>query len=252
MRPEPQYPERIYQVIGVVPDTKYSDLREDLQIQAFVPIAQLPVTAQAPWMSILIASRVPAAAQLNVQHMLNEKYPGIETQFSNFHQNIVDHLVGDRVMTTALRFLRFSRSSPRRRRTPRRSLLLPRAAPPRDRHSHGPRSQPRPCRCSHARQCLHHAVGRLACRNLARPSRRARSQHLDLGLKPWDPVTLAAAAALLAVVTLAASLVPSCAPPMSIRSTLSVLSQASIASKSLPRFKNLSPFRHDPVFKYRV
>jgi ABC-type lipoprotein release transport system permease subunit len=32
---------------------------------------------------------------------------------------------------------------------------------------------------------------------------------LLFGLKPWDPVTLAGAAALLAVVTLAASLVPS-------------------------------------------
>ena len=48
VRPEPQYPARTYEIIGVVPDTKYSDLREDLQIQAFVPIAQFPVTAEGP------------------------------------------------------------------------------------------------------------------------------------------------------------------------------------------------------------
>ena len=27
--PEPRYPERTYQIIGTIPDTKYNDLRED-------------------------------------------------------------------------------------------------------------------------------------------------------------------------------------------------------------------------------
>src|SRR5919198_55139 len=39
---EPGYPEALYEVIGVVSDTKYSSLRELLQPIAFVPIAQHP------------------------------------------------------------------------------------------------------------------------------------------------------------------------------------------------------------------
>jgi hypothetical protein len=63
VRPEPQYPARTYEIVGVVPDTKYSNLRGNPPDQAFVPIAQLPVTAQNPGMATLIASRDPAAAE---------------------------------------------------------------------------------------------------------------------------------------------------------------------------------------------
>ena len=98
VRPEPRYPARTYEIVGVVPDTKYSDLREDRQIQAFAPIAQLPVTAQQPWMAMLIASRDHAAAQVAVRQMLDKNHPGIEIRFSDFQQGILDHLVGDRMM----------------------------------------------------------------------------------------------------------------------------------------------------------
>jgi predicted permease len=57
--PEPQYPERTYEIIGIIPDTKYSDLREDTPPIAFVPASQLPVTAQGPWTAIMIASNDP-------------------------------------------------------------------------------------------------------------------------------------------------------------------------------------------------
>src|SRR5262249_12115145 len=54
VRPEPSYPGRTYQIVGIVPDTKYSDFREDRQVQAFVPMNQLPVpvTAQGPGMAM--------------------------------------------------------------------------------------------------------------------------------------------------------------------------------------------------------
>jgi hypothetical protein len=82
VRPEPQYPARTCEIVGVVPDAKYSDLREDRQVQAFVPIAQLPVTAQGAGTAMLIASLDPAAAQRTVRHLLKEKYPGTEIRFS--------------------------------------------------------------------------------------------------------------------------------------------------------------------------
>ncbi len=54
--PEPQYPERTYQIVGTIADTKYNDLREDTPPMAFVPAAQFPVTAQGPGMAMMIAS----------------------------------------------------------------------------------------------------------------------------------------------------------------------------------------------------
>ena len=56
VRPEPSYPARTCQIVGVVSDTKYSDLRGEPPPQAFVPIAQLPVTAQGRGIAMLIAS----------------------------------------------------------------------------------------------------------------------------------------------------------------------------------------------------
>ena len=95
--PEPQYPERIVHIVGTVPDSKYNDLRIDAEPIAYVPIAQLPVTAEGPGMAIMVASKgaVPANA---IQHVVKAKYPAANFHFVDFQQNIRDKLVGDRVM----------------------------------------------------------------------------------------------------------------------------------------------------------
>ncbi len=209
VRPEPQYPERTYQIVGIVPDTKYSDLRENLQIQAFVPIAQLPVTAQDPYVVMLIASRDSAAEQLAVGHKLGEKYPGIQMQFSNLHQNVVDHLVGDRMMARLSGFFGFLAAllvvvglhgilsyfvAQRRREIGIRMALGA--------------SRGRVVAAMLRNACFMLLVGLVAGTVLALLAARAAGTLL-FGLKPWDPLTLAGAAGLLAVVTLAASLTPS-------------------------------------------
>jgi predicted permease len=96
--PEPQYPERTYEIIGTIPDTKYSDLREDTPPIAFVPATQLPVTAQGPWMAMMIASNDAPAAINVVRRSLQAKYPDMVLEFFDFHQGIHDNLVGDRMM----------------------------------------------------------------------------------------------------------------------------------------------------------
>jgi predicted permease len=96
--PEPQYPERTYEIIGTIPDTKYSDLREDTPPMAFVPAAQLPVEAQNPWFAVMIASDTGPAAIHAIRHNVETKYPNMTVQFFDFQQDIRDHLVGDRMM----------------------------------------------------------------------------------------------------------------------------------------------------------
>jgi predicted permease len=95
--PEPQYPERTYQIIGTIPDTKYGSLREDTPPMAFAPAAQFPVTAQGPGVAMMIASASPVAVN-DVRRAVGAKYPNMILQFFDFQQGIRDNLVGDRMM----------------------------------------------------------------------------------------------------------------------------------------------------------
>jgi predicted permease len=95
--PEPRYPERVYHIVGTIPDSKYNDLRADLEPIAYVPAAQLPVTAQPPFMAIMVASS--GATPVNaIQHAVKARYPAANIQFVDLQQTIHDNLVGDRVM----------------------------------------------------------------------------------------------------------------------------------------------------------
>jgi predicted permease len=96
--PEPQYPARTYQVVGTVADTKYNDLRKDPEPMAFVPIDQLPETAQGPGLAMVIASTDGPAAITAIRRKLASEHPDMILQFRDFQQGIRDNLVGDRMM----------------------------------------------------------------------------------------------------------------------------------------------------------
>ena len=96
--PEPQYPERTYQVVGTIPDTKYNDLRREMEPQAFVPIEQFPVTAQGPGTAIVIASNDSAVTIDAIRRTMQAKYPQMIVQLFDFQEGIRDSLVRDRMM----------------------------------------------------------------------------------------------------------------------------------------------------------
>ncbi|WP_263360030.1 ABC transporter permease [Acidicapsa ligni] len=96
--PEPHYPERTYQIIGTIPDTRYSEMREDSQPIAYVPAAQLPLDAQDPRVSAMIATSIGPDAIVALRHNIEAKYPNMSLQFFDFQQEIRDGLVGDRMM----------------------------------------------------------------------------------------------------------------------------------------------------------
>ena len=96
--PEPEYPERHYQIVGTIPDTKYNDLRADAEPMAFVPIDQLPIDAQRPWLAVMVASSDSAAAINAIRHTVEARYPGVVLEFADVQQNVLDNLVGDRMM----------------------------------------------------------------------------------------------------------------------------------------------------------
>jgi len=105
--PEPSYPERTYQIIGTIPDTKYGDLREDTPPIAFAPAAQLPVDAQGPGVAMMIASDTGPDTITAIRRTLAIKYPGMILQFVNFQEQIRDKLVGDRLMAMLSGFFAF-------------------------------------------------------------------------------------------------------------------------------------------------
>lgn len=57
---EPGYPQAIYQIVGIVQDAKYSDLRSDIPPTAYAPRTQLP--KDDGWAMVVIRSSVPLPA----------------------------------------------------------------------------------------------------------------------------------------------------------------------------------------------
>lgn len=96
--PEPQYPDRVYHIIGTIPDTKYNNLRQATPPMAFAPAAQLPVAAQGPGTGIMIATSGGATTIGDVRRAIVARYPDMSMQFFDFRQGIRDNLVGERMM----------------------------------------------------------------------------------------------------------------------------------------------------------
>jgi len=86
-----------YQIVGVVKDTKYTDLREELGPIVYTPRAQNENPATDA--QILIRSHAPLASLLSaIETMASQADPDADITFSNFHQMIDDGLLRDRLM----------------------------------------------------------------------------------------------------------------------------------------------------------
>lgn len=95
---EPGYPETIYQIVGVVKDTRYQQLREPQQAICFVPSSQYPLGG-GPFAQILIRSNVPLGALTEqVKSTIAGVSPDIVIYFRVFKTMIRDNLVDDRLM----------------------------------------------------------------------------------------------------------------------------------------------------------
>jgi predicted permease len=97
--PEPDYPATVYEIVGVIPDTKYNDLRGQTPPMTFAPASQFP--GQGPWTSVMIRSNLaPAAIAAAAKRVIAEKHPDVVTQFADFQREIRDGLVEERLMAT--------------------------------------------------------------------------------------------------------------------------------------------------------
>ncbi len=90
-------PQFQYQIVGVVSDAKYSDLRED-----FPPLFYIPASQSAnldPSDQILVRSRMPLALlTAGVKNAVAQESPDIAIEFISLENMIHDHLMSERLM----------------------------------------------------------------------------------------------------------------------------------------------------------
>ncbi|HYT21296.1 MAG TPA: FtsX-like permease family protein [Candidatus Polarisedimenticolia bacterium] len=86
-----------YQIVGVVKDTKYADLREELVPIVYTAKAQSDDPGADA--QVLVRSRAPLVGLLSaIKTMASQADPEADITFSSFHQMIDDGLLRDRLM----------------------------------------------------------------------------------------------------------------------------------------------------------
>ena len=104
---EPGFPEITYEIIGVVGDTKYADLRdedcwcpktgESMAPIAYVPIAQNP--SPFAWAPVIVRSRTPGAAIAGpIAERVARLAPGIAMHFGELRTRVRERLLNERVV----------------------------------------------------------------------------------------------------------------------------------------------------------
>jgi predicted permease len=95
--PEPGYPATVYQIVGVMADSKYWSLRDDAPPLVIAPATQFP--HDGPGTTIMIHSNLPPAVIADsVKRRLGERHPEIVVQSRNFQTQIRNGLVRERLM----------------------------------------------------------------------------------------------------------------------------------------------------------
>jgi len=95
--PEPNYPATEYEIVGVVPDTRYSDIRGDMPAQVFAPASQFP--APGPWLAVMIrADASPETALAAVKARMRGAHPEIVVESTVFQARIREGLVRERLL----------------------------------------------------------------------------------------------------------------------------------------------------------
>ena len=94
---EPGYPEVVYEVIGVVGDTKYGDLREGIPPIAYVPLTQHPSLYSLKGIVIRASGSLPDVIA-EVRRRASTVSPDVIMGFSVFETQVRERLVRERLM----------------------------------------------------------------------------------------------------------------------------------------------------------
>jgi predicted permease len=96
---EPKYPEAGYQIVGVIRDTKYEELREATPPMVFVPAQQFPARAKDLFLFIFIRSSAPVSTLIPpLREKIREVNPNVSVDFHVFQTQIQNGLTRERLM----------------------------------------------------------------------------------------------------------------------------------------------------------
>jgi predicted permease len=90
---EPNYPAASYEIVGLIPDTKYSSVRDETPPIAFAPATQYPDPEQ--WTALMIHSNLAPAA---IKNALLREHPEMVVDCTDFQTQIRDGFVRERLM----------------------------------------------------------------------------------------------------------------------------------------------------------
>ena len=94
---EPNYPEAVYEIVGVVKDTKYSGLRTEIPPIAFAPAPQYP--NPRPAAALLIRSSAPLGGVMaSVKREVGGRYPEIYVESAVLQEEVRAALLPERIM----------------------------------------------------------------------------------------------------------------------------------------------------------
>ncbi len=203
----PHQPEFVVQIVGLVKDTKYHDLRDENVAIAFIPVAQYPAPEDSG--ILMIRSQAPLAETISaVKRRLAEANPEISLTFHVFESDIRNTLVRERLMATLSGLFGFLAAVLAviglygviayivQRRTNEIGIRMALGA-----------GRGSILRMILIDALLLLAVGIVVGLGLSVALAKTASSLL-FGVKPADPITLGLAAALVAVVAAAASYIP--------------------------------------------
>jgi predicted permease len=95
--PEPNYPETEYQIVGVIKDTRYQDLRQEMPPISYVPATQY--TDKGPWSIMYVRSSMSLSTLGSaIRRRLSESHPEITVEFRPFQAQVEEVLVLERLM----------------------------------------------------------------------------------------------------------------------------------------------------------
>jgi predicted lysophospholipase L1 biosynthesis ABC-type transport system permease subunit len=200
-------PEPIFQIVGLVRNTKYYELREDFQPVAFVPVAQRPEPDPDALFVVRVAGS-PGAVMSEVKAATAAMNPAGSLEFRSLSRQLQDSLLRERLMATLSGA--FALLAGMLATLGLYGVISYMVA--RRQNEIGVRMALGADRARVVRLVLREAVWLLAIGlvfGVAIALLAGRyAATLLFGLKPYDPVSMTAGVILLAIVTLAASYFP--------------------------------------------
>jgi ABC-type antimicrobial peptide transport system permease subunit len=95
----PNEAQQSYEIVGIVKDSKYSDLRSDIPPQAF--LAKSQNAAPGPFLQAVVRTTIPTSTvSAEATAALGEIHPAILLQFFTIEQTLRNSLAGERLMAT--------------------------------------------------------------------------------------------------------------------------------------------------------